>query len=777
MLPTFITLHSIMSFDNTPASDDAPVLNSTSVPTGTTAFDDAIASTIVVEPVDENEFAKWVRKITHHNVSSHNDVYDAARQLLALFLAATTPIAVTIGTNPNQTKHNVIVNGHRHQLFCSNDEKNGINNPNKFINGNNIVVVCVKGLESKFSFKKKGIDTFTPVLTLVSRIHHIDVVLKNVQKSEPIVVDNMKVYEVTCERNGEKRTGTIKIPVTLNVLGRSLDDMVELCMKSSSDMHVEAQFQTDTHGTKMPGQNGIYIGLTLVLKGKILPISLVGRDMGCGISICPLSLDVDPKHVLMVLQKLRNRRKVVAKRYGDENAMALKFIKLGYEHIGEDPIAELVNIYNLFVEEGTFTPRNGMTDDMKIAEFIKIFGSNILTIGATGNHFAEKLYQLLVHSGSRGVGALLYDWLVKMCIVVNANGLVAVESNQVDIVARVCDAMNRFAAANRAAMYYYLIDNLNQITNSEGEKVYNLQTSVEEVHAAYRNIKWVQEGCADTGIPIDVIIKTLIRGNTHNGIAIYKDGNNRVCMLLTKGSVVTNDFAIVAGRVGEGCSAAFSKLYNPNIVQITLAELSAMENPIFCSPEEFQLVQLPHGNGRNRSAAETSAMTETFDLLKYIVEKKFFMSFGPGTSQDCPVDGVRNAYRESYLDTYNHIAKIISIAPEKGKQAICVNYKEATDVGKNTTFAMNVESAYRKFFGPPLEIAFASNSTPDFSDYPELLEKYEKALISLDIGHIEYAIFKDGNKFLKWLFEQKMAVHRKYGGEECAWSLPTAGGR
>jgi len=471
-----------------------------------------------------------------------------------------------------------------------------------------------------------------------------------------------------------KRKGVIRTPKSLDTLSPAhFKDMFELCFNSSSVSNTEtirAQFQTDTHGTKGPGEGGIYIGLTLTLNDKEYAIYLVGKDIGCGISAFPLLVKVGGKYQpmserqlamlkkdLIIVAQIFNRRGVGVEKGSstftkEQFEEYTEYLRCGFEHCGKDLRKALLEAYEILCIADKID-NNCRSDDEKIAAALRYILPRLLSIGSTGNHYIEVNGGIFVtvHAGSRSLGSELDEWMSKYFGKIGGCKTVAIEKEHAEMAGRIYGLLNDIASANRAAVFYMLVSKLNKIMEKDDTQRYGFAESVEDVLQAFQQMPFIQTYHKHTGCSLEQAVDKMRVGNIHNGITVYNEiGTDRCVVVITKGSVVTDSIAIVADKASKGCIVVVCLLDSKKFKPITFGEFTKIENPIFCSLEEFGLTSLPHGSGRNRSGNETAKSTPP-SLIHDILTSGMSMSFGSGTSFDNP-NSIDGAYRESGIDSY-----------------------------------------------------------------------------------------------------------------------------
>lgn len=203
-----------------------------------------------------------------------------------------------------------------------------------------------------------------------------------------------------------------------NLFASNLDEkimnQITEILNSTVAINQKVVIMPDTHF----GQSGP-IGLTMTYDDKISP-SLIGSDIGCGVSLFKLTLD----------QKLD-----------------LKALK---ENIINLPIRtrKLTDLEKIMPEKNPFLLE--MTEE-KYLYILETLG----TLG-DGNHFVEiyfkkdYTYYVAIHSGSRALGAFVYDYFKKKTVKTEENTYLNYleEDNLLNYI-ELTNITNKFASLNR----------------------------------------------------------------------------------------------------------------------------------------------------------------------------------------------------------------------------------------------------------------------------------------------------------------------------------------
>jgi len=152
------------------------------------------------------------------------------------------------------------------------------------------------------------------------------------------------------------------------------------------------------------------------------------------------------------------------------------------------------------------------------------------SLGSSGNHFTEcpvifsVLYWLVVHSGSRGLGAKVYDVIAQACRAVN-DGFEVATGELAKFYTVAYDALNKFAKMNRVICAIAVLKELNYVYS-----VSTLKSVMAQSHLFAPAIE--KCGADSTGNAM----LALISGLTHNGLKAYvNDVSKEVLFVLSKG--------------------------------------------------------------------------------------------------------------------------------------------------------------------------------------------------------------------------------------------------
>lgn len=434
----------------------------------------------------------------------------------------------------------------------------------------------------------------------------------------------------------------------------------------------------------------IYVGMIMSFGTNSIPIDLVSGDIGCGLSIVPVvSLDgehvktVDSlPHFLATMRRTLKRGKAaemgafLSKNIGeaidfygfaelpqwlDEMRFILDMVGIPFSSYDEAPTDS----------EDSVNAAGRLTRDQYVV--LKYIGRYAQSLGSSGNHFMELavddegFYWTVVHSGSRGLGAKVYEAISKAARILTGGFEVATGA-LATFYARAYDALNKFAKLNRVMCSVAVLQDMGYETSAPILKTHMKQSFM------------FKDAMTKVGHDSDAML-SLMSGLTHNGIkAFVNDTTKEILFVLSKGAIAMTKRAsasIVALRAGDGCFvwtlADLTCQWRECDVRDAIAKTEDDYRIVHESPD---IIYSGHGAGRSRSTNLTAKMSTFEDVMAFYEESNVVGNIAPGILGDHP----RIAYND--VDT---IVKLLplDISCTKSRLKTLVSYKEGITYSKN----------------------------------------------------------------------------------------------
>lgn len=402
--------------------------------------------------------------------------------------------------------------------------------------------------------------------------------------------------------------------------------------------NANAYLQADTH---IAGKNDevVFVGMILIYDSLRIPISLVSADIGCGLSVLPLVQDGEHlkendkgKHDANLFHHYclaSIRRALKRGRIAEKGETVCSFLSNAIEYY-ETNLNEWVEEMRYVLDTiGIEMPKE---DEGDVLRYISRFAQ---TTGSSGNHFCEisvddwGYYWIILHSGSRMLGAKIYECISKAARVVN-NGLEIATGELAVFYMLAYDCVNQFAKLNRIICAIAVLSELELDTNCQVLK---------EVMAK----SYLFEPAIQATNDRDSIL-SLISGLTHNGIKSYINDDTRQCMyVLSKGAVSMSKRAsssIVALRPGDGC--LLYTMADPTIKWREVTMKEALDKKYETIYECNDIVFSGHGAGRSQSTHKTMKQSTYEDVYNFYKEMDVVGPINPAIIGDNP----RTAYKD-----------------------------------------------------------------------------------------------------------------------------------
>ena len=475
------------------------------------------------------------------------------------------------------------------------------------------------------------------------------------------------------------------------------------------------QLQADAHSA-----GNCWVGMIASFNGAFgevkIPFTPISADIGCGIAMFPLSKD--GKHFnrnnftdaqLMaskVAVSFAARNTLARGKVAENGGVHPDLINEVFDFIDGDKdewVKKLVEIFDL-LKIYFFNKKSEKSREEQALNFAMGFSQ---TLGSSGNHFLEMsedsdgfLY-FVVHSGSRGLGAMLYRRIAQLCVAAYGDGAVAT-GWMADLYKKVFSVCNTFALLNRTLCAISVMKCLEFDYSGQALRQSLLNTPMFQIEGLDENS-----------------ITRLMRGVVHNNMTVFVNNQSRqVIYIMAKGAIACSrkcSCSIVALRAGEGCYAF--TLFDPT-AQWVEGDLSTDYNAQGYSQitdlNKTDIVFAGHGAGRSGSATQTWKTTTFNSILEHYTQHNVFGNLSPNVLGDNPASA------------YKPLSEIILFLPldiAKGSTTLktLVSHKEGIDH----------RPEWQTKFVHFVHDLFANNDTSDL------------VLCSLDISLVKYRLCTD----------------------------------
>ena len=482
-----------------------------------------------------------------------------------------------------------------------------------------------------------------------------------------------------------------------------------------------ARLQADGHGA-----GNVFVGLVLAYETGSVPVQLVSGDIGCGLALVPL-VDARGRHVARashaegdaleyhsyVLASIR--RALKRGKVADQGLSESRYLAEACRFYGAELTPWLWSMAFVLRAVGLIDARCA-ADEMAVLAFI---GRYTQSLGSSGNHFMELaadddgLYWLVVHSGSRALGAKVYGVVAEACRATTPGGWEVATGPLAHFYARAYDALNLFAKLNRVICAVAVLDDL------------GLETSAPALRSAMAATRLFAPTTTDGN--------ALLGGLTHNGLkAFVNDETRQVMHVLSKGAVAVSrreSAVIVALRAGEGC-VVFT-LVDPSCPwrESALADVPADYQAVFDAGDG--VVFAGHGAGRAQSTSETARQSTFSELAGLFAREGIAGNLAPGVLGDNP----GRAYKPS-AEILPHLP--LDGAATRSMMRTCASHKEGLSFRKAdvAACAQYVQGAYKAHPLAPLWCDFnlVRGHLPD-ADYEEGVAMRDALLAALSLKY------------------------------------------
>ena len=456
------------------------------------------------------------------------------------------------------------------------------------------------------------------------------------------------------------------------------------------DSHIPSgktiQLQADAH---IAGSY-TWIGTIASYDDRTIPFAAVSADIGCGISVLPVVRDgehviassVPDMDALKTAFMLRARQALfrgVKSESGDRSNVITLFNEalafFGSQIALDEFTAELNHVFTTL----KITPDSSTSDDALA------FASKFLqSLGSAGNHFIEltestadgSLYTV-THSGSRGLGALVYKRISALARI-HTGGNIATGPLAV-LYRRAFDVLCGFAQINRILCGMAVLKALKY-----------------EFAGAPLRTAMVRSSMFTGSSLNDIQRSKLLFGLTHNGIKtfVYHEARE-VIHILFKGAVALSsrsDVGIVALRAGEGCVLFVLDDPSAKWVEVSNRADYSGYTQVF-ELEHTDLCFAGHGAGRNGSATATRKRSSYLEMIAYYNKVGFIGNLSPNVIGDNP--------EIAYKPPAEIMAKLpLDVAVFHTTLKTLVNHKEGLSYRTNREFAKFCVDTYAQLDGP-----------------------------------------------------------------------------
>ena len=495
-------------------------------------------------------------------------------------------------------------------------------------------------------------------------------------KERPFDVDGL-VVEKECDSNSVGAFARYKIYDHLSNSSWTLESKIVLSDVDLSVLcHIVARMaphgsiarlQADGHraGTVM-------VGLVLCFDNERIPVNLVSGDIGCGLTLVPF-VDKQGVHLMdthsteyhsYVLACMR--RSLKRGKTAEQGLSTSRYLKEAVEFYEDGELEPWLNDMKYVLDTiGIDYGREGV---------LTYIGKFAQSLGSSGNHFMELAvddcgkYWVVVHSGSRALGAMVYKAIADACRATH-DGFEIATGKLAEFYTKAYDALNKFAKLNRVICAIAVLDDLGLETSAKA-----LKSAMEESAIFAPAVSQ----CTNRGA-----ILGLLGGLTHNGLkAFVNDAEKTVMYVLSKGAIAIDcrgSAGIVALRAGEGCVVFTLVDAACAWREASLREATELDYmPVFDAGDG--VVFAGHGAGRSQSTSETARQSKFEDIAAFFEKNEMVGNIAPGVLGDNP--------EVAYKPSSEILPKLpLSIACTSSLLKTRVSHKEGISYNKALTCA------------------------------------------------------------------------------------------
>ena len=419
-----------------------------------------------------------------------------------------------------------------------------------------------------------------------------------------------------------------------------------------------ARLQADGHSA-----GNVFVGLVLSYDETRIPVNLVSGDIGCGLTLVPVvdrrgehRSAVAPEDAIeyySLVEAKFMRPSLKRGNIAERGLTDTKYLHEAAAFYGQELDPWLKNMGEVLAAVGLIAGPVACDKDAVLA----YIGRFTQSLGSSGNHFMELSVDdhgrqwLVVHSGSRALGAMVYGAIAEACRI-TSGGFEVATGELARFYTRAYDALNLFAKLNRVICAIAVLDAM------------GCETSASLLHAAMAASPIFGPGAVGA--------RELMSGLTHNGLKAFVNHKERTVMyVLSKGAVAVSrreSAIIVALRAGEGCVVI--TLVDPTCEwrEVALEEARSLAYDVVLDAEGG-VVFAGHGAGRSQSTSETARRSTFRGLAEYFARKGIVGNIAPGVLGDNP----EMAYKPS-SEILPHLP--LDIARTHSMLRTCVAHKE-----------------------------------------------------------------------------------------------------
>ena len=431
----------------------------------------------------------------------------------------------------------------------------------------------------------------------------------------------LKIVEVS----NPEASWTVEMKVVLN--DEDIEKLIELLEKFIPHGKT-VSLQADCHSA-----GDCFVGMVACFGELKIPYIPVSADIGCGICLVPvvkqLQLmnvnDFSPQqlHDFKLKVSLTARKVLARGKKAELGNIDSPFLSEVYRFLSwteEDKVTWFDKCKNLF--EKLSIPYGG-----DVVKFVMGFAQ---TLGSSGNHFMElsadkwgDLY-FTIHSGSRGLGAIVYERIAGLCTLGYGTDSLALGWLR-DLYIEAYGVLNTFAIMNRALCGISVLKSIGCETDGKTISECMQRSSLfREVSPEHFSV--------------------LVKGLTHNGIKIFVDHQHQQkIFIMCKGAIAISRKAscgIVALRCGDGCMIFNMCDPEANWEEVSSDSLFPTYDTIY-DLTATDIILTGHGAGRRCSATSTWKKSSYRGLLDYYSEMEVIGNLSPNVLGDDP----RSAYK------------------------------------------------------------------------------------------------------------------------------------
>jgi hypothetical protein len=396
-----------------------------------------------------------------------------------------------------------------------------------------------------------------------------------------------------------------------------------------------AYLQADAHGA-----GNVYVGMIVEFDERRIPVTLVSADIGCGLSLVPVVCDnrrgVDDfddiefrTFVLGCMRRALKRGKVA-----EEGRTECRFVKEAALFYDDIELGGWLDDMTYVLETvGIDIP--GIRSRDSTLDFVAKYAQ---TLGSSGNHFMELAEDkfgdpwIVVHSGSRGLGAMVHSAIAYACKATCAGREIATGPLAI-FYRKAYDVLNKFAKLNRIACAIAVLDEMGATVDA------SMLVDVMQRRQLFSSA---------VSLTTPGAVPALLSGLTHNGLKAFVNHDDKTILFVAcKGAIAVTkraSAAIIALRAGEGCLVfLLADATCPWMEMDISSAVKLLSDGYFPVYKTDGVVFAGHGAGRRQSTTKTENMSSFQDIAQYFKDAEIIANIAPGILGDNP----KIAYRSS----------------------------------------------------------------------------------------------------------------------------------